>query len=253
MTSPRLLLIEDDYDVAEVLGVYFESQQFSIFHADSGYAGIRLAQRAYPQVILLDLMLPDIDGYETCRRLRRTNLTRYIPIIFLTQRDDRATQLKGVELRADDYVTKPFNLDALRLRVQGVIRRATQESLHEIRTGLPTGYVVQRELMQVGTPSPSRAVLRLNLEHFSAYNHHYGMLAGHDVFSQVAQRIQQAVVEYGTVDDFIGVLEDTFIVLTAADPDRLSKHIVHAVDQLVPQFYTPAFPDLPFIRLYITP
>jgi DNA-binding response OmpR family regulator len=252
MTTPRLLIIEDDYDVAEVLGVYFESQQYAVFHADSGGGGIRMAQRAYPQVILLDLMLPDIDGYETCRQLRRASLTRYIPIIFLTQRDDRATQIKGFELGADDYVTKPFNLDALRLRVQGVIRRATQEQLHEMRTGLPTGYLVQRELKLAGTQSPARAVLRLELEHLAAYNAHYGLLAGHDVFGQVGQIIQQTVAEQGTADDFIGVLEDGFIVLTAAAPERLLTVISQRFDALVPQFYTQAFPHLPFIRLLIT-
>ena len=137
MANLRMLVIEDDYDVAEMLLMYFSSHHYDVFHADSGLAGIQMARAKYPQIILLDVMMPDIDGYETCQQLRQASLTKYIPIIFLTQRDERANKVKGLELGADDYITKPFDLDELRLRVQGAIRRATRESLHESRTGLP--------------------------------------------------------------------------------------------------------------------
>ncbi|MBK8029308.1 MAG: response regulator [Chloroflexi bacterium] len=121
----RLLLIEDDHDVADMLIMYFGVHQYEVLHADSGEQGVELARSRFPNLILLDVMLPDFDGYDVCQRLRATSFTRYMPIIFLTQRDERANKVKGLSLGADDYITKPFDIDELRLRVQTSIARAT--------------------------------------------------------------------------------------------------------------------------------
>lgn len=217
MPSQRLLVIEDDYDVAEMLVMYFTSYQYEVFHADSGLAGVEMARAKYPQLILLDVMMPDIDGYETCRRIRQMTLTKYIPIIFLTQRDERANKVKGLELGADDYITKPFDIDELRLRVQGAIRRATRESLHESRTGLPTGTLVEEEIQRRRYLDRNYVSLQFGLDGFKLYCDVYGFMAGNEVFGFAARAIQQVVTECGTPDDFIGVMEDHFIVLTDAD------------------------------------
>jgi DNA-binding response OmpR family regulator len=83
-------------------------------------------------------MLPDIDGYEVCRTLRTNTRTSHIPVIFLTQKDERSDKLQGLELGADDYITKPFDIEELKLRVQGAIRRSERESLTDPRSGLPS-------------------------------------------------------------------------------------------------------------------
>ena len=214
MPETRLLLIEDDFDLAEMLMMYFADQDYQVFHADSGELGIEMARSKYPQVILLDIMMPDIDGYETCRRLRQTSLTRYIPIIFLTQRDERANKVKGLELGADDYVTKPFDVEELRLRISSVIRRATQESLHEHRTGLPTAALVEEELEQREQATTPYADLRFIVKGFKAYCEVYGFLAGNEVFAFTARVMREAVTAAGTNDDFIGVLGDEFVIFT---------------------------------------
>src|SRR5690554_5286235 len=146
MAKKRLLIIEDDVDVQEMLAVYFESLGYEVLLATEGAEGIALARSKFPNLILLDVMLPDMDGFDTCKALRTSTLTKYIPITFLTQRDARADKVAGLELGADDYVTKPFDMEELRLRVQGSIRRATRDHLHEPRTGLPTGPMIRAEL-----------------------------------------------------------------------------------------------------------
>ena len=83
MSTKRILVIEDDYDVAEMLATYFESQEYQIIHAENGLSGLEMARTEFPNLILLDVMLPDIDGYEVCEQLRHTSLTKYIPVIFL--------------------------------------------------------------------------------------------------------------------------------------------------------------------------
>ncbi len=137
MAQKRLLIIEDDVDLHEMLATYFVSLGYVVFQAEEGSEGIALSRARFPNLILLDVMLPDMTGFDVCRALRTTTLTKYIPIMFLTQRDARADKVAGLELGADDYITKPFDIEELRLRVEGSIRRATRDHLHEPRTGLP--------------------------------------------------------------------------------------------------------------------
>ncbi|HEX2907623.1 MAG TPA: response regulator [Phototrophicaceae bacterium] len=239
MPSKRLLVIEDDYDVAEMLVMYFTSYQYEVFHADSGMVGVEMARTKYPHLILLDVMMPDIDGYETCSRIRHMTLTKYIPVIFLTQRDERANKVKGLELGADDYVTKPFDVDELRLRVAGAIRRATRESLHETRTGLPTGLLVEEEIQRRRYSDQRYTSLQFGLDGYKAYCDVYGFLAGNEVFGFAARSIQQVVSECGTTGDFIGVREDHFIVLTDTEKAKtIETRIRDAFTEGVKTFYS---------------
>lgn len=252
MPETRLLVIEDDYDLAEMLEMYFASKDFKVFHADSGETGIDMARREYPQVILLDVMMPDIDGYETCRRLRQTSLTRYIPIIFLTQRDERANKVKGLELGADDYVTKPFDVDELRLRIQSVIRRATQESLHEHRTGLPTAALVEEELERRENAAIAYSDLRFVIKGYKAYCDLYGFLAGNEVFGFTARIVREAVKTHGTADDFIGLLGDEFVVMSStAKADTLRDDILRRFKEGINAFYS--FSDVERGALLLNP
>jgi DNA-binding response OmpR family regulator len=219
--SKRILVIEDDFDVAEMLLMYFKSHEFEIFHAEDGNVGIEMARTHFPNVILLDVMLPYMDGYEICLKLRQKSLTKYIPIIFLTQRDDRADRVKGLELGADDYITKPFDVDELRLRVNGSIRRATRSSLHEARTGLPTGPMVDDELAQREADDAKSAELRLGINGYTAYSDVYGFIAADEAFGFAGRCIQEVISTEGTPLDFVGVVENHFIILTHAEQSAL--------------------------------
>jgi CheY-like chemotaxis protein len=235
MNNNRLLLIEDDQDVAEMLIMYFTSHRYEVLHADTGPDGIEMARTRFPSLILLDVMLPYMDGYDVCRHLRQTSMTKYIPILFLTQRDERAAKVKGLELGADDYITKPFDIDELRLRVQGSIRRATRENLHEARTGLPTGPLVEEEIARQSV----RGILGFSIEGFSVYNDVYGFVAANQVISYAARTIQHTVSDRGTSDDFIGVINDEFIVLThTPDVEGLAQAICDRFNDQVVAFYS---------------
>jgi DNA-binding response OmpR family regulator len=217
MAKHRLLLIEDDYDVAEMLVMYFQSQGYEVLHADNGSDGVSYARSQFPNIILLDVMLPDMDGYDVCLRLRRMALTKFIPILFLTQRDERASKVRGLELGADDYITKPFDIDELRLRVQGAINRATRENLHETRTGLPTGTLIDDEISRKQGDDAQFKMVVYTVEGFRAYHDVYGFVAANDVLNYAGNLIQKAIAEFGTSDDFIGIRDDEFILLTHAD------------------------------------
>ena len=116
----KILIVEDDLDVAEMLNAYFRVQGYEVFTVNWGEDGVRAAQTVLPDLLILDIRLPDIDGYEVARRVRTDRHTSQIPIIFLTEKRERIDRLQGFEVGADDYITKPFDVQELRLRVQCV-------------------------------------------------------------------------------------------------------------------------------------
>jgi two-component system, OmpR family, alkaline phosphatase synthesis response regulator PhoP len=122
--TKRILIIEDDPDIVEALRYNLEKEKgFSVLAAHSGEEGLNTAFEVKPQLIILDIGLPGFNGYELCRRLRREPETRDIPILMLTARVAESDKVLGLELGADDYVTKPFGIRELVARVRAVIRR----------------------------------------------------------------------------------------------------------------------------------
>ena len=115
MSKAHLLVVEDDFDIANMLRIYFTGLGYEIDVASRGSEALERTRHVMPHLIMLDIMLPDIDGYEVCRTLRTNTRTSHIPVIFLTQKDERSDKLKGLELEAVDYITKPFDIEELKL------------------------------------------------------------------------------------------------------------------------------------------
>ena len=121
MANLPVLMIEDEENISSFVAMYLEKEGFAVSVAATGSEGIKLAGETTPSIVLLDLMLPDIDGFEICRRLRHGS---DVPIIMLTARDAATDKVVGLELGADDYITKPFDPRALVARVKTVLRRS---------------------------------------------------------------------------------------------------------------------------------
>jgi len=138
----KILIVEDDLDVADMLNAYFRVQGYEVFTVNWGEDGIRACQTSQPDLVILDIRLPDIDGYEVARRLRSNRRTQQIPIIFLTEKSERLDRMEGLELGADDYITKPFDVQELRLRVRNALRRASQDTLTNPVTSISDGVLV---------------------------------------------------------------------------------------------------------------
>lgn len=124
---PQVLIVDDDQSVRELLRMYFARENFEVREAATGPEALEAAEASTPDLVVLDIMLPGMNGYEVCRALRQRG---EIPIIFLTARDDEIEPIVGLELGADDYVTKPFNAREVVARARAVLRRA--------RTSAPT-------------------------------------------------------------------------------------------------------------------
>ncbi len=214
MGKARLLVVEDDVDIANMLKIYFSGMEFEVDVAHRGRDALEKTKHVLPHLIVLDIMLPDIDGYEVCRNLRTSTRTSHIPVIFLTQKDERGDRLQGLELGADDYITKPFDIEELKLRVQGAIRRSERESLTDPRSGLPAGRLIEEQLRHI-IREKDWALLDMRVNHFDPFKDVYGFVAGDDVMRFAAMIIGEVVDELGTRNDFIGHAgSDNFIVIT---------------------------------------
>jgi DNA-binding response OmpR family regulator len=214
MSKARLLVVEDDVDIANMLKIYFSGMQFEVDVAHRGFDALDKTKHVLPHLIVLDIMLPDIDGYEVCRNLRMSTRTSHIPVIFLTQKDERSDRLQGLELGADDYITKPFDIEELKLRVTGAIRRSERESLTDPRSGLPAGRLIEEQLRRI-IREKGWTLLDLRVNNFEPFKDVYGFVAGDDVMRFTAMLVGEVVDELGTSNDFIGHAGgDNFIIIT---------------------------------------
>src|SRR5512143_560252 len=157
-----ILIVEDDLDIADMLNAYFRVQGYDVLTVNWGEDGVRACTTNAPDLVILDIRLPDIDGFEVAHRLRSNRKTKEIPIIFLTEKRERGDRLKGLELQADDYITKPFDIQELRLRVRNALQRSRQGSLTNPVTGLPEGNLVD-EAISVGLEHKDAALMVVSL------------------------------------------------------------------------------------------
>ena len=238
-TKSKILIVEDDPDVAEMLTAYFRSQDYEVFTVNWGEDGVRSAQQVNPDLAILDIRLPDIDGYEVARRLRTDRRTSTIPIIFLTEKRDRADKLQGLEIGADDYITKPFDIQELRLRVRNALNRVSQGTLTNPVTGLPEGTLVDEKLSEV-LGKDGVSLLFVSIENMGSFREAYGFVASDDVLRAVSLMIVNTMREFSRPEDFLGHLSSTEFILVvppsnlAALSDKLRSRLVQSVEYFYP-------------------
>jgi PleD family two-component response regulator len=173
-----------------------------------------MVQQQLPQLMVLDINLPDIDGYTLCKQMRTNTRTKHIPIIFLTEKDERGDRIAGLELGADDYITKPFDIEELRLRIANAIRASERMGLTDPRSGLPSGRLIEDALREV-IRKPKWAYFDMRIGEFDPFRDKYGFVAGDEVLRFTAMLISEVVDANGTPDDFIGHAgNDNFILIS---------------------------------------
>ncbi len=239
MSKGRLLIVEDDFDISNMLRIYFDSQGYETAIATRGEEALEICRHKLPNLVILDILLPDIDGYEVCRHLRSNLRTSHIPIIFLTQKDERSDQIVGLEMGADDYITKPFDLQILLLRVEGALRRASWLNLTSPVTGLPSSKLIEEQLRKI-IRRKDWSVLYIGINHISGFKDAYGFVAGDDVLRFTAILLAEVVDEVGSGGDFIGHIGgDEFIIISnPGTSQRIKSRLVQRFNQEVETFYS---------------
>ena len=240
MGKGRILVVEDDFDISNMLRIYFTGQGYDVQVAPRGGDALALTRRQLPQLIVLDIMLPDMNGYEVCRELRSATRTSHIPVIFLTQKDERSDKIAGLELGADDYITKPFDIEELKLRVKNQIDRAERDNYTDPNSGLPSSSLIEEKLRELMREDRVWTVVDLKLAHYDAFKEVYGFVAGNEVLRFMAMITGEVLDEHGTPDDFVGHAgSDNFVVITYAErPKMLVERLAEQFAEDVKQHYS---------------
>lgn len=235
----RILVVEDDPDISKMLRIYFDSQGYEVFVEMRGGDTLETCVRKMPNVVVLDINLPDMNGYDVCRDLRSNLRTKHIPIIFLTQKDERSDKIKGLELGADDYVTKPFDIEELKLRVQGAIRRGSLHNLIDPITSLPSGKLIEEQLKDIKSRQ-NWTLLYIGINYMEAFKETQGIVALDDVLRFVATLLTETINNEGTLNDFIGHAgSNDFIVITIPETGpKICREVSERFNNEVKVFYS---------------
>ena len=143
MSKEKILVVEDAPDISSLLKIYFTSQGYEVMTAMRGAVALEMCRKTPPNLALLDVNLPDMEGYDIGRTLRQSARTRHIPIIFLTARGEKQDRLKGLgEVQAEYYIVKPFDIEEVHTIVKGALDRARQKNLAHPVTNLPTADLI---------------------------------------------------------------------------------------------------------------
>jgi DNA-binding response OmpR family regulator len=235
----QILIVEDDLDLSEMLNAYFRVQGYDVLTAAWGKDAVKLSQEHNPDLVVLDIRLPDIDGYEVCRQLRTNRRTQNIPVIFLTEKRDRVDKLAGLELGVVDYITKPFDIQELRLRVRNSLRRAAQQAIVNPVTAVAEGQLVDERLNEALIGTKAWALLTIGIQGLDTFGDQYGFIASDDVLRAVTLMVNNAIREVGNEGDFIGHLgPHEFVIIT--DPEHLPpirERIETRIKQSMEYFY----------------
>ncbi len=240
MGKGRILVVEDDFDISNMLRIYFGGQGYDVQVAPRGADALMLTRKQLPQLIVLDIMLPDMNGYDVCRELRSTTRTSHIPIIFLTQKDERSDKIAGLELGADDYITKPFDIEELKLRVKNQIERAERDNYTDPNSGLPSSSLIEEKLRDLIRETQVWAYLDIRVNNYDAFKDVYGFVAANELLRFMALLLGEVVDELGTPDDFLGHAgSDNFVVITYSDrPQALAERLTRRFAEGVQQHYS---------------
>ncbi len=257
-TKTKILIVEDDLDLSEMLSAYFKVQDYDVLTAAWGKEALELAQNNNIALVMLDIRLPDIDGYEVCRQMRLQRKTQNVPIIFLTEKRDRVDKLQGLELGVVDYITKPFDVQELRLRARNAISRAGRQTSSNPVTELPEAEQADQRLSELLVTEDLWAVLLIDIKGMSEFRERYGFVAADDVLRAITMMIRNAVREMNGQDDFVGHLapEDFMVITTPEKVSTLRSRITTRINQSSEYFYplrdretTHHKPDVEYISL----
>ena len=239
-----ILVIEDDPKLRFILEKQLtdaKDADYEVRTAPDGVRGLEEVRRDPPELILLDVMMPGLDGYEVCRQLKSTPLTSRIPVIFLTAKSTFEDRIHGLELYADDYITKPWQQSELLFRVRNQLKTRRAQLQSNALTGLPGNVLIETELSRRIAQGEKFAFLHIDLDYFKAYNDYYGYARGDAIIRFVASLLHEQIERHGMQGDFVGHIGgDDFVMITTPERSRLIADAVQSnFDSRISGHYDP--------------
>jgi DNA-binding response OmpR family regulator len=236
--KPLLLIVEDDAGTASLLETYFQSQNYRTECVRHGEEAEPLALDTHPDLVLLDIRLPGIDGFEVARRLRSSRRTAAVPILMLTDLRDRNDRLKGLEVGVDDYIGKPFDLQEIGLRVRNAVDRARRKRTANPVTALPEGKPVEDGLQRI-LLQPDWSIVTIQIHGMDAFRASRGFPVADDMLHAIGQALQHGAAAQLKVGAMVGHLSFNEFVILSDMPSLIefAKTIAATLDQTARSFY----------------
>ncbi len=240
MAKEKILVVEDAVDISSLLKIYFISQGYEVLTAMRGRDALEICRKTPPNLALLDVNLPDMEGYDIGKELRASPRTRHIPIIFLTARGERQDRLRGLgEVQAQYYIVKPFDIEEVHTIVKNQLDEARRKNQSHPVTNLPTSEIISEQLrLLLSTDGWSLGLLHIN--GFETFTQSYGAVVGEDVLKFTAMLLNETVNELGSVEDFIGhmVVGPDFVLTSTPERIRtLCDRVISRFDEEVGLHY----------------
>lgn len=240
---PTVLVVDDDKILREIIGTNLELGGFDVLSAPDGPSALALLDDRIPDVVVLDVVMPVMDGYATLSRIRRHATASHIPVIVLTSGGTDTTEpVKSLEAGADDFITKPFSPQEMLARVRAKVRRANVDSSLQPLTRLPGNIAIEHEVRRRFEAREPWAVIYADLDNFKAFNDHYGFVRGDDAIRLVSTTMSDTIKHIGGESDFLGHIGgDDFIIVTSPQrAENLARTVAETFDRDVPALYAPA-------------
>ncbi len=239
----RIVVADDDPDILQFVRVNLELEGFDVETASNGQEAIDRVLANPPDVLLLDLMMPVMDGLTALKQLRLHPAASNTSIILLTARALTEDRIRGLELGADDYVTKPFDVGELVARVKAVMRRT--QAMRDVSplTGLPGNFRISSVIDErIASPEDEFALAWVDLDNFKAFNDHYGFMRGDQVIKFTARVLLEAISNTGDPDAFVGHIggDDFVAVIKADDAEQFCIDVTSAFDDGILDLYDTA-------------
>ena len=238
--APQLVLIaDDDPDLRDILRSILEPEGFRVIEAGDGQKALELIKTAHPDLLILDFVMPRLDGPQVCAALRKDLLLRHVPIIMLTGRGEVQDKVHGIEAGADDYLVKPFEPQELLARVRMILRRTAQELEANPLSRLPGNVSIQHEIEERIAAQQPLAVCYADLNRFKAFNDHYGFERGDRAIKLTAAVLLEAMKRSGNPGDFLGHIggDDFVIITTPEKAEAVCQSVIDAFDLGAPSLY----------------
>jgi len=240
MFKKKILIIDDTELMIKVISDILKSVGYEVVFAMNGPDGIHKVRIEKPDLVILDVVMPGMDGFEVCKSLRDDESNNLMPIIMLTAQDAEDDKLAGLELGADDYIIKPFNPRELISRVNNTLKRIDRNRWANPLTGLQGNLEIQSEINHMIAKNEIFSVIYADLDNFKAYNDVYGFSSGDRAIKLTADIITDNVKTYGTIHDFIGhVGGDDFVIITEPyQVDGICEGIIKDFDSKILELYS---------------
>jgi len=240
MFAKKILIIDDSELMVKLTKDILGANGYEVVSASNGIDGIKMVAAEKPSLVLLDIVMPGMNGFEVCKLLRKDESNNLMPIIMLTSQENEEDKLKGLELGADDYITKPFNPRELLSRVKNTLLRIDRNRWANPLTGLPGNIEIQTEINHRIAKEMKFSVIYLDVDNFKAYNDVYGFAKGDRVIKIIADILVDVVHASGSKGDFIGHIGgDDFVIITTPEyADGICESIIKEFDKVAPEMYS---------------